>query len=201
MGITAGRDREATLVDPYSRKSVCFQKIPSSVRRMLLHPGPYRLVRVALAALFVYGGLIKLLDHRAFAATISAYDLVPEALLPLFAVGLPAIETIAGLALLLDRRWGLHLITGLLALFVLVLGYGIAGDLDVDCGCFGAEELDKRASLRKAFYRDLFLIAVLMPYLYGSRRVRESAGVGKGGQSEGLNAETRSGFKGKPRDY
>jgi hypothetical protein len=94
-------------------------------------------------------------------------------------VGLPLIETIAGLALVLDRPWGLHLITGLLALFVFVLGYGILGDLNVDCGCFGAEELDKRASLREAFYRDLVLIGVVAPYLYLSRRVREFAGTGK----------------------
>ena len=77
---------------------------------------------------------------------------------------------------LLDRPWGLHLITGLLALFVFVLGYGILGDLNVDCGCFGAEELDKQAGLREAFYRDLVLIGMVVPYLYLSRRVREFAG-------------------------
>jgi len=133
-----------------------------------------------LAALFIYAGVIKLLDPRVFSATISTYGLAPEALLPLFAVGLPLIETIAGLALFLDRPWGLHLIMALLALFMFVLGYGILGDLNVDCGCFGAEELDKRAGLREAFYRDLILIGVVAPYLYLSRRVRESARVGNG---------------------
>ena len=77
--------------------------------------------------------------------------------------------------LVLDRPWGLHLITGLLALFVLILGYGIVGDLDVDCGCFGAAELDKRASLRTAFIRDLILVGVVAPYLYLCRWIRERA--------------------------
>jgi hypothetical protein len=135
---------------------------------------------MALVALFIYGGVTKLFDPRAFAATISAYDLAPEALLPFLAVGLPLIETIAGLALVLDRPWGLHLIMALLALFMFVLGYGILGDLNVDCGCFGAEELDKRAGLREAFYRDLILIGLVAPYLYLSRRVREFARVGNG---------------------
>jgi hypothetical protein len=148
---------------------------------------------MALAALFLYGGLIKLFDPKAFAATISVYDLVPGMLLPLFAVGLPVVETIAGLALFWDRRWGLHLITGCLALFVLALAYGILGDLDVDCGCFGAEELDKRASLRGAFYRDLILIGVVVPYLYCSRRVRESAGVG--GKETWFQREATGGLK------
>ena len=164
------------MVDPYSINSAYFKKIRNIFHQGLVHPRLYRIVRMALAALFIYGGVTKLIDPRAFAATISAYGLLPEALLPFFAVGLPLIETIAGLALVLDRPWGLHLITGLLALFVFVLGYGILGDLNVDCGCFGAEELDKQAGLREAFYRDLILIGVVAPYLYLSRRVREFSG-------------------------
>jgi uncharacterized membrane protein YphA (DoxX/SURF4 family) len=142
----------------------------------LVHPWPYRIVRLALAGLFIYGGVTKLFDPKAFAATISAYDLVPEAFLPVVAIGLPLIETIAGLALVFDRPWGLHLITLLLALFVFVLGYGILDDLNVDCGCFGVEDLDKQAGLREAFYRDLVLIGIVAPYLYLSRRIRELAG-------------------------
>jgi hypothetical protein len=164
------------LVDQYSINSSYLKKIRNVFHRGLVHPLPYRIIRMALAALFIYGGVIKLSAPKAFAATISSYDLVPEVLLPLFAVGLPLIETIAGLALFLDRRWGLHLITGLLVLFVFVLGYGILGDLNVDCGCFGVEELDKRVALREAFYRDLVLIGVVAPYLYLSRWVREFAG-------------------------
>jgi uncharacterized membrane protein YphA (DoxX/SURF4 family) len=167
------------LVDRYSINSIYFKKLRNILHPVLVHPWPYQILRIALAALFIYGGLIKLFDPKAFAATISAYNLFPEALLPLFAVGLPLIETIAGLALVMDRPWGLHLIACLLALFVFVLGYAILGDLNVDCGCFGAEELDKQASLREAIYRDLILIGVVVPYLYLSRRVREFAGTRK----------------------
>jgi uncharacterized membrane protein YphA (DoxX/SURF4 family) len=171
--------QEAALFIPYSKNPIYFRKIRKIFRQGLIHPWPYRIVRVALAALFIYAGVIKLLDPGAFATIISTYDLVPEALLPFLAVGLPLIETISGLALLADRPWGLHLVTGLLVLFVFVLGYGILGDLDVDCGCFGAEELDKRTALRAAFYRDLVLIGVVAPYLYFCRRVREIARFGK----------------------
>lgn len=135
----------------------------------MVNPWPNRIVRFSLAAVFFYGGIIKLFNPRAFAATISTYDLVPEALLPVVAIGLPIIEIIAGVALLLGLLWGHHLITVLLAMFVFVLGYGVMGDLNVDCGCFGVEELDKQAGLRAAFYRDLMLIGIVMPYLYISR--------------------------------
>jgi uncharacterized membrane protein YphA (DoxX/SURF4 family) len=161
------------MVHPHSRISLYFQNVRNFFHHSLIHPWPYRIIRIALAGLFLYGGVTKLFDPRAFAATISTYDLVPEILLPVVAIGLPLIETVAGAALVFDRPWGLHLITGLLALFVLVLGYGIAGDLNVDCGCFGQEDLDKQAGLRGAFYRDLLLIGLVAPYLYLSRRARK----------------------------
>lgn len=142
-------------------------------RQIMANPWLERIVRFALSAVFIYGGVIKLFAPKAFAATISAYHLVPEPLLPVVAIGLPLIETIAGLALLFGRAWGLHLITGLLTMFVFVLGYGILTDLNVDCGCFGAEELDKRAGLRMAFYRDLVLIGLVVPYLYIYRWIRK----------------------------
>ena len=147
-------------------------KMKDFVRNVLASPWPYRIIRFALAALFIYGGVIKLFDPKAFAATISTYNLVPEVLLPVVAIGLPIIEVIAAIALFFDRRWGHHLITLLLAMFICVLGYGVLGDLNVDCGCFGAEELDKQAGLRVAFYRDLALIGIVMPYLYVARWVR-----------------------------
>lgn len=144
-------------------------------KRIMGNPWPLRIVRFALAAVFIYGGVVKLFDPRAFAATISTYDLVPEALLPFIAIGLPVIEVIAGIALIFNRIWGYHLITALLAMFVFVLGYGVLGNLNVDCGCFGAEELDKQAGLRTAFYRDLILIGVVMPCLYAARWFRTRA--------------------------
>jgi uncharacterized membrane protein YphA (DoxX/SURF4 family) len=176
------------LVDQHSRASIYLIRIKDIFHQLLAHPWLYRIIRIALASLFIYGGVTKLFDPKAFAAIISAYDLVPEAFLPVVAIGLPLIETIAGLALVLDRPWGLHLVTGLLALFVLVLGYGILGDLNVDCGCFGVEDLDKQAGLREAFYRDLILIGIVAPYLYLSRRVREYVR-NRGGEKGRINIE------------
>jgi hypothetical protein len=174
--LAAWREKEAVLVTPYPKFPGHFIRINQIFRKGLSYPWPYRIVRIALAGFFIYSSASKFFNPKTFAATISAYDLVPEALLTVFAVGLPLIETTAGLALVLDRVWGLHLITGLLALFVFVLGYGILGDLNVDCGCFGAEELDKQAGLREALYRDLILIGVVTPYLYFARLVRGFAG-------------------------
>ena len=128
-------------------------------------------IRGVLAFLFVYGGGLKLADPRTFAATLSHYDILPDVLLPVVAVGLPLLEVVAGAALFFNVRGSLEMITGLLALFVAVLGWGILNDLNVDCGCFGPEEVTGLQSLRQAFIRDLLLIGAAS-FLYYSRRVR-----------------------------
>ena len=143
-----------------------------NVRSILSWIWPYRIVRIALAVLFIYGGVTKLFDPKAFARIIDGYGLVPEALLPVVAIGLPVIETIAGVGLLLEIRGSLAAVAALLGMFVCVLGYGVSLNLDVDCGCFGAEELAKRSGLRLAFLRDLILGGIVVPYLYLSRRLR-----------------------------
>ena len=128
-------------------------------------------IRGILAFLFIYGGGLKLADPKAFAATLSHYDLIPELLLPVVAIGLPALEVAAGTALFFNVRGGLTVITGLLVLFVAVMGYGILSDLNVDCGCFGPEEIAGQQSLRQAFIRDLFLIGAAY-FLSYTRRTR-----------------------------
>ncbi|MCE5275642.1 MAG: DoxX family membrane protein [Deltaproteobacteria bacterium] len=142
------------------------------VRSLLCLVWPYRIIRICLAALFIYGGVVKLIDPKAFARIISAYDLVPEILLSVVAIGLPLVETLAGIGLLLDRRGSLAVISSLLGLFILVLGYGILQNLDVDCGCFGAEDLARQHGLWLAFLRDLMLGGIVLPYLYLSRHAR-----------------------------
>jgi len=131
----------------------------------------YLFVRVAMALMFIYGGSLKLIDPKAFARIISHYDILPEFLLPVVAIGLPAVEVLAGLALIFDLPAGLHGITGLLLLFLAILGYGVLNELHIDCGCFGPEEFANRAGLVHAFYRDLVLIGAVA-YLHWYRRTR-----------------------------
>ena len=51
-----------------------------------------RIVRWGLALVFLYAGTVKLMDPKAFARSISQYDLAPDFLLPVPAIGLPLVE-------------------------------------------------------------------------------------------------------------
>jgi uncharacterized membrane protein YphA (DoxX/SURF4 family) len=132
----------------------------------------YFFLRLALAVIFIYAGSMKLVDPKAFARTISHYDLVPEFLLPVVAIGLPLVEVLAGIALIFDLRPGLYGISAMMVLFVAILGYAVYSEMDVDCGCFGPEDIASRESLARAFYRDLALLGVVA-FLHWSRVVRD----------------------------
>ena len=153
------------------------------------HPDPgwevgltwlYHVLRLGLACVFIYAGFIKLLDPRAFAHAIAQYDLIPEGLLPLVAVGLPALELLAGLGLIFEVRGSLTLIAFLLLIFLVILGYAVWHNLDIDCGCFTADELDAQHGVKTAFWRDLMMIGATL-FLYWRRRSRapQSLWIGK----------------------
>jgi uncharacterized membrane protein YkgB len=126
-----------------------------------------------LGSLFIYAGTAKLLKPEIFAVLIEAYGLVPEGLIMPVAMGLPLLEVIAGFGLLFDIRGSLALITGLLVLFMVLLGYGIWLGLDVECGCFGPEDPEGEAfhGLRRSLIRDLVMMAGVV-FIYGWRRYR-----------------------------
>ena len=79
--------------------------------------------------------------------------------MPLLAVGLPALELLAGVGLIFERRGSLTAIAILLGLFLLALSYAVWMEMDIDCGCFTVEELNARTGVKTALVRDLFLAA------------------------------------------
>ena len=115
------------------------------------------LIRIGLGMVFVYAGITKLMDPKAFARIISQYDLLPEPFLPIAAIGLPLLELLAGIGVIFSIRGSLSLVFTLLIFFITILWYGILKDLNVDCGCFSGEELKGQAGLWGAFYRDLIM--------------------------------------------
>jgi len=133
----------------------------------------YKLCRWTLGIIFIYAGSTKLPEPEIFAVLIEAYGIVPEGLLMPVAIGLPMLEVIAGIGLMLDIRGSMPLITGLLVLFITILGYGIWMGLDVDCGCFdpGDPEAEAFHGLRLSLFRDLFMMAGVI-FLYGWRQYR-----------------------------
>lgn len=129
-----------------------------SIKKIFRSPWPSLIIRLILGSVFIYAGFTKIIDPKAFAKVISHYDIIPEILLAPVAVGLPAVELLAGLGLMFNVRGSLPVIFALLIAFTVVLGYGIHNNLNIDCGCFSPKETTDQNSLKSAFYRDLVML-------------------------------------------
>lgn len=126
------------------------------------------LANLALGGFFVASAGFKLVSPTLFVEQIAAFGLIWPSLIPAVGWGLIALEFCAGLAVIANRRWGLWLVVALLALFIPVLGYGIAIGLDISCGCLGRADL---GSLPQAILRDLLLLTLAGALLRCSRPV------------------------------
>ncbi len=129
---------------------------------------PQFLLRIALGGIFIYAGIVKLITIREFAGVISVYGIVPDSLLALTAIGLPILEIATGAGLMLNIRFCLECVTGLLVLFIFVLWFGMLEGLDVDCGCFSVAEQNEHDGLKNALVRDVLFLATA-GYLFYKR--------------------------------
>lgn len=131
----------------------------------------YLLIRIGLALAFLSAGIIKIMHPLVFAVTVDAFGILPGELVLPTAYVLPMVEIIGALMLLFDIRGGLGLITLMLVLFILVLGYGRYMGLDIDCGCYGPgdPEAEAYAGIRSALIRDTIMLAGVA-ILYTSRK-------------------------------
>ena len=137
-------------------------------RSALFHPLPYRVALLFMGSMFVYAAAVKLAGPAAFSRALSHYGILPEPLLPLAALGIPALELVAGAGVLMNRRGALGLMAGMLAGFMVALYYGVLAGLEIDCGCYMPWERAGHASLRQALWRDAVFLGVIA-YLYAAR--------------------------------
>lgn len=116
------------------------------------------LLRAALAAIFLYAGLVKLFDPAALALSIVRFQLVPLALVHSIALALPPLELICGCALLVGRwkRQAAFGISAMCTAFLIALISAAFRGLEVDCTCFGSAT---SVPLWQLIARDVMLLA------------------------------------------
>ncbi len=94
--------------------------------------------RLAVGGVFLFACWDKLLHPQAFATAIDHYHLVPYSLLHPLAQGLPVLEMLIGLALVLGicRRGASLLAMILMVVFLFAISSALIRGLDISCGCF-----------------------------------------------------------------
>ena len=96
---------------------------------------------LVVAATFVVAAWGKIVNPGDFAQDTYRYRMLPLFLLHPFALFMPWLELIGGLALLLPPlRRGAALLVGLMnVMFITALITALARSLNIECGCFGGE--------------------------------------------------------------
>jgi uncharacterized membrane protein YphA (DoxX/SURF4 family) len=98
-----------------------------------------RIVAILIGGLFVYAGVVKIIDPVEFARDIDNYKMLPWQPSVWLALYLPWLEIFCGLALItrVFLRGGVFIVTALMSLFIIISIAAKARGLDVSCGCFG----------------------------------------------------------------
>ena len=131
--------------------------------------------RLVVGAVWVWAGAIKVLDPVSSIEAVRAYELLPASLVEPVGYGLPALELVVGLALLVGvMTRGSALLSALLFVaFIIGIASAWARGLEIDCGCFGDGGVEPGASSKYPLEiaRDVGLLALslLLVWLRSTR--------------------------------
>jgi Methylamine utilisation protein MauE. len=141
------------------------------VKKLITNPYTALIGRILLGAVFIYAGVSKILNLDQFAQAVMNYRIVPLVSVNLFAIVLPWLELVSGIFLLVGLFSGgsIITITVLMALFLGAIGSALVRGLDISCGCFSTDGVNKITILY--FIRDLLLFALALQILFYDRRI------------------------------
>lgn len=115
--------------------------------------------RLALAAVFLYAGIMKMSDPSAFGSAIAHFKILPAGLVNLVALGLPPFEILSAILLVVGpwKRLGAFNIFILCVVFLAALVSVAARGIELNCSCFGSAQGEPVGA---AIARDVVLLAV-----------------------------------------
>jgi uncharacterized membrane protein YphA (DoxX/SURF4 family) len=127
--------------------------------QLLRNPWLSLIARLVIGSVYAYASLDKIIHPEAFAQIVHNYRILPDSLINIFALVLPWLELVCGMALILGTRvLGASLIlSGLTAVFIVAVSVNVARGVNIDCGCFSTS-----SHARKLGYNLLMQDAVLL---------------------------------------
>jgi putative oxidoreductase len=154
--------------DENKRKPSTLNSQPSTGPRFV-----WRIVDLIVGGIFIYAGVLKVLDPVQFANDIDNYKTLPWFVSTRLAFYLPWLEIFCGLAVIFRflYRGGLSILTALIAVFVAATVAARWRGLDITCGCFG--HASQHWSFPQHMAIDLAIFIGLLALWCASLRQRE----------------------------
>lgn len=139
----------------------------------------YIVARLFIGGMFVYTGIIHIMDPQGFARAITIYQLLPFFSINIFAIILPWTELLAGIAILINRfeKGGALITTLMLATFTIALAISLYKGLDISCGCFSTDPDAEKISWLY-MVRDITLLVISAGvFIYPALKENKTTGI------------------------
>ncbi len=132
----------------------------------------WRIVDLIVGGLFIYAGVLKVIDPIQFARDIDNYKILPWSIGVRLAFFLPWLEIFCGLALILRRLYlgGLSILSILMGVFLAASLIAKARGLDISCGCFG--RVSKNFSFAWHLTLDFAIFAAIIALWFAQKNER-----------------------------
>jgi uncharacterized membrane protein YphA (DoxX/SURF4 family) len=129
----------------------------------------WRFLDLIVGAVFIYAGVLKVLDPIQFANDIDNYKSLPWFISVRLAFFLPWLEILCGIALIFGflYRGSLSILSLLILVFIGATVAAKARGLDITCGCFG--HASQHWSFVQHMAIDLAILAGLVALWCGAR--------------------------------
>ncbi len=123
---------------------------------------------LGLGLAFIYASWHKILAPDQFAMIIYGYGIFPGISINFLAIGVPFVELLTGVCLILGvyRRPALILINAMLLCFILIITFNLIRGHEFDCGCFSFGDTKNSVSAVGLLVRDLIMLGVGL-FLWG----------------------------------
>lgn len=134
----------------------------------------WRIADLLVGGVFVYAGVLKIMDPVQFAYDIDNYKILPWTIGVGLAFYLPWVELLAGVALVVRRFYSgaVSILLALIAVFIVATIAAKARGLDITCGCFG--HASQHWSFPAHMAVDLAIFAALLLLVFRSANENRS---------------------------
>jgi putative oxidoreductase len=135
--------------------------------------------RLALAAVFIYAAVGKILKPSDFADSVAGFRILPISTVNIFAIVMPWVEVVCGVSLITGVfvRSGGILLAGLNIVFIAAAASAMARGLSIECGCFTLSNAGDTVGW-SLIARDVGFLLLCLPVALHRRSIEEMGNAG-----------------------
>lgn len=131
------------------------------------------LLKFLISGIFIYSGLLKIIDQEQFYEAIESYDILPVFIIPTFAFLISLSEFLFGMGLLIKKFffYSLYGLISLTLIFLTAICQAWYRGLEISCGCIPTAN-PETYSFPDLVMRDVTILAILILLFLKSNSAR-----------------------------